>query len=455
VRYCNNCSAQVRERARFCGNCGESLAGDGSRSRPENQRGQAGQRPRQRESGQGRPDQRQRTDQRQQPRTQQPAREPPGPNRQNIARSRGIAHPTADEQRNQQSVGPQPQRQTGPGGRAAPSPPSTRGPEDASDGPSDPVQDSFTGETDLYEIATWEVRSPLDRVVVSLAGGFTKARRALLVLAAAVLLLAQAGTAALVVLEEPLLGALAVTSLVPALVVAGYIWYDDPTAREPFVTIAATFVLAIAFSLIAATVNSAVGPGFEALGAVGVVALYFLVVGPIEEFVKWLAIRVYAYRKDVFQTVVDGAVYGAVAGLGFAAIENFIYIATVYFETAPDGGTSQVESAVAVTTQRLFAGPGHVVFSSWAGFYFGLAKFNPENRGPIVIKGLLIAAFIHALYNTLVTVLPPLLPVTVLTMFAFIILYHAFWFGLLYRKISDYQRLYRQRRPDSLRPPRR
>jgi hypothetical protein len=54
-----------------------------------------------------------------------------------------------------------------------------------------------------------------------------------------------------------------------------------------------------------------------------------------------------------------------------------------------------------------------------------------------------------------VTVLPPLLPVTVLTMFAFIILYHAFWFGLLYRKISDYQRLYRQRRPDSLRPPRR
>jgi RsiW-degrading membrane proteinase PrsW (M82 family) len=289
---------------------------------------------------------------------------------------------------------------------------------------------------------------------VSLAGASKKARRGLLVLAAAALLLAQAGTAVIVVLEEPLLGALAVTSLVPALAVAGYIWYDDPTAREPFVTLAATFVLAIAFSLIAALVNTLLGPGFEVFGIIGLVPFFFLVVGPIEEFVKWLAIRVYAYRKDVFQTVVDGAVYGAVAGLGFAAIENFIYIATVYFEAAPDGGAGQVESAVAVTTQRLFAGPGHVVFSAWAGFYLGLAKFNPENRAAIVIKGLLIAAFIHALYNTLVTILPPLLPVTVLTMFAFIILYHAFWFGLLYRKISDYQRLYRQRLPDGPTPPR-
>jgi RsiW-degrading membrane proteinase PrsW (M82 family) len=452
VTYCTNCGTEIRDEGQFCGNCGERLSGDTSQSDP----GHSSERrtPRQQAGGHHSSDRQQRRRRHPTPQRRQsgPAHEPPGPTHSDTTRSRETVPAPSD--RHNQGVDPQSRRPAGPDGRAAPSPPSGYDSGRGSDDPSDPVQDSFAGETDLYEIATWEVRSPLDRVVASLAGGFSRARRALLVVVAVLLLLGQAGTAVVAVLEEPLLGALAVTSLAPALVVAFYIWYDDPTAREPFVTLAATFVLAIAFSLVAALVNSTVGPEFEAFGAVGVVSLFFLVVGPIEEFVKWLAIRVYAYRTDIFQTVVDGAVYGAVAGLGFAAIENFIYIATVYFEAAPDG-TTRVESAVAVTTQRLFAGPGHVVFSAWAGFYLGLAKFNPENRGPIILKGLLIAAFIHGLYNTLVTLLPPLLPVTVLTMFVFIILYHAVWFGLLYRKVSSYQRLYRQRLSEGATPPRR
>jgi RsiW-degrading membrane proteinase PrsW (M82 family) len=287
------------------------------------------------------------------------------------------------------------------------------------------------------------VRSPLDSFAVSVTHALGRGRTALLILVAAALLLAQAGTALVVIFQEPFLGALAVTSIVPALGVTGYLWYDDPTTREPFVPLAATFVLAIAFAAIAAIVNTLLGPGFELFGITGLVLFFFLVVGPIEEFVKWLAIRAYAYRGEAFQTVIDGVVYGAVAGLGFAAIENFVYIATVYFE-AGAGSDTQVASAASVTAQRLFAGPGHVVFSSWAGFYLGLAKFNPENRGPIVIKGLLIAAFIHALYNTMVTVLPAALPLSIPLIFGLIIVYHAAWFGLLYRKIRAYQDLYRR-----------
>ncbi|ERH09794.1 MAG: hypothetical protein J07HX64_01556 [halophilic archaeon J07HX64] len=189
--------------------------------------------------------------------------------------------------------------------------------------------------------------------------------------------------------------------------------------------------------------NSELGPLFEPFGVVGVVGLYFLVVGPIEEFVKWLAIRVYAYRNDAFQTVVDGAVYGAAAGVGFAAIENVLYIGTVYLEAVGTPGLAPTEAATSVATQRFFVGPGHVVFSAWAGFYLGLARFNPENRGPIIVKGLLIAVFIHALYNTSVTVLPEILPGVALI--GFIIVYHGFWFTLLYRKVRSYRELYRAR----------
>jgi RsiW-degrading membrane proteinase PrsW (M82 family) len=313
----------------------------------------------------------------------------------------------------------------------------------------DPVQRSFAGEVDLYDIATWEPRTALDSFAVSVTGALRTGRTLLLVGIAVLLFLLQGALALLTVVQEPLVGVLAVSSILPALLVAGYLWYGDPTRREPFAALGATFLLSVLFAGFAGVVNSALGPLFEPLGAVGVVGLYFLVVGPVEESVKWLAIRVYAYRNNAFQTVVDGVVYGAAAGVGFAAIENLLYIGTVYLEAVETPGLAPTEAATSVATQRFFVGPGHVVFSAWAGFYLGLARFNPENRGPIVVKGLLIAVFIHAMYNTSVTVLPEILPG--IPLLGFILVYHGFWFTLLYRKIRSYRELYRaqsaERRP--------
>ncbi len=321
-------------------------------------------------------------------------------------------------------------------------PPSGAHPDQQS--PTDPVKETYAGRIDLYDIATWEERTPLDSLAVNVTNGLRASRTVLLIAVAAALFFGQILVAGVLILEEPLLAVLAILSVLPALVLAGYFWYGDPTAREPLTLLAATFLLSMLFASFAAVINSTFIPGFEAFGLFGLTVFFFVIVGPIEEFVKWLAIRVYAYQSETFQTIADGAVYGAVAGLGFAAIENLIYIVSVYMEMAPAGGDIQSQLAASVATQRAFVGPGHVIFSAWAGFYLGLAKFNPANRGPIVVKGLLIAAAIHALYNTLVTVLPELLPLTVGGLFTVIVLYHGFWFAVLYRKISKYRTLYRQ-----------
>lgn len=315
--------------------------------------------------------------------------------------------------------------------------------------PTDPVQDSFTGSVDLYEIASWEVRSPLDRVAVRLANVLQTSKRVLLLALALTLFVGQVGLAGVLVLEAPILGGLAAASAVPALVLAGYFWYGDPTTREPLVGLAVTFLLAVAFASIAGVVNSAAQPFFQVFGIVGTALFYFLIVGPIEETVKWLAVRTYAYRTDAFQTVVDGVVYGAMAGVGFAAIENLLYILMFSVESTAAGFAVQQQQAVAIATQRAFVGPGHVIFSAWAGFYLGLAKFNYGKRGPIVVKGLLIAAFIHALYNTLVTNLS----LTLVSFLAFLVVYHGFWFTLLYRKLRSYRALYQQRATQARDPP--
>ncbi|NLV11456.1 PrsW family intramembrane metalloprotease [Halomicrobium mukohataei] len=306
----------------------------------------------------------------------------------------------------------------------------------------DPVQDGLPGE-DLYDVAEWDARSLLDRFSVALYGLLHTSRRWALLVVALFLFVVQLGFAGLLVVREPNLGVLALLSAVPAVALVAYVWYGDPTRREPIDTLAITFVLAVVFAAIAALVNTLLSGVFELIPVVGTALFFFLVVGPIEETVKWLAIRTYAYETESFDAVVDGAVYGAVAGLGFATIENALYIAQGYLQAASLGEMAQLQQAIGTSLSRSLVGPGHVLYSAFAGYYLGLAKFNPDDRGPIVVKGIVVAALIHGAYNTLVSVLPSVLRVwNVLTLLAFVAIFDGIVGYALYRKLSRYRSYY-------------
>ena len=306
----------------------------------------------------------------------------------------------------------------------------------------DPVALVFGDSEDLYDVAEWDSRSVLDKLSVAIFTVLHAMKRYGLLLLALVLFIAQLAFAAMLVVREPRLGVLALLSAVPALAIVGYVWYDDPTRREPIDSLAITFVLAVLFASFAALFNSIFQIFFNLIPVIGTALFFFLVVGPIEETVKWLAIRTHAYGRDDFNAVIDGAVYGAVAGLGFATIENAIYIAQGYQAAAEMSGVTQIQRAVGTATSRAFAGPGHVLYSAFAGYYLGLAKFNEESAGPIVVKGILIAALIHATYNTLVTYLPAIVPWNLFTFLGFILLFDGIVGYALYRKISRYTKYY-------------
>ncbi|QGA83536.1 PrsW family intramembrane metalloprotease [Halomicrobium sp. LC1Hm] len=306
----------------------------------------------------------------------------------------------------------------------------------------DPVQDGLPGE-DLYDVAEWDARSWLDRFSVALYGLLHTSRRWALLVVALFLFVVQLGFAGLLVVREPNLGVLALLSAVPAIALVAYVWYGDPTRREPIDTLAITFVLAVVFAAIAALVNTLLSGVFELIPIVGTALFFFLVVGPIEETVKWLAIRTYAYETESFDAVVDGAVYGAVAGLGFATIENALYIAQGYLQAADLSQMAQLQQAIGTSLSRALVGPGHVLYSAFAGYYLGLAKFNPDDRGPIVVKGIVVAALIHGAYNTLVSVLPSVLSFwNVLTLLAFVVVFDGVVGYALYRKLSRYRSYY-------------
>jgi RsiW-degrading membrane proteinase PrsW (M82 family) len=316
------------------------------------------------------------------------------------------------------------------------------------DAPRDPVEEGATDSADLYDIATWESRSWLDRLSGGVYRWSRRLGRVIVVLLALAILVVQFALTGLAAVTDPIIGAFVLMSVVPAFGLAAYIWYADVTTSEPLTLLVGTFLLGVLFAGFAAIINTLAG-AVTLVPVVGMVLFFYLVVAPVEEVVKWLAIRLYAFRSDRFDAVIDGAVYGAMAGLGFATIENAIYITRSVAEVGAMG-QQQIATAGQTAAVRLLAGPGHVIYSAFAGYYLGLAKFNRENAGPIVVKGLLIAAFIHATYNSLVTYLSDILAFADLAVapgvafLGFVVLYDGVFGYLLYRKISRYRSAYRQ-----------
>jgi len=309
----------------------------------------------------------------------------------------------------------------------------------------DPVEERADDAVDLYGIATWERRGPLDAVASGIYRVMVASARLFVVGIALLILIGIGGLSAL---TDPQIGALTLLSALPALALALYVRRTDVTSGEPLSILVATFLLGVLTANFAAVLNSVTKGTFAGLGFVGNLLFFFLIVGPIEETVKLLAVRLYAYGTDHFEAVVDGAVYGAVAGLGFATIENALYI-TQSLDAPTATGLGLIGAGGGITAVRALAGPGHVIYSAFAGYYLGLAKFNRDNRGPIIIKGLLIAAFIHATYNTtvgigsavigLATGLPQL-P----SYFVYVLVYDGFFGLLLFRKIRRYSHTYKE-----------
>jgi len=310
----------------------------------------------------------------------------------------------------------------------------------------DPVERAANDDDDLQEVATWEPRTRLDRLAVGFYERLFPAVRGIVLSTAVLFTVVILFASSIGTPQLPVVAAFAALSAIPALALAGYVYVADVTTKEPLHLIGATFALAFVFASFAAIVNTAAEPLFRALGALGIVGYYLLVVAPGEELVKLLAVRFYAYRDPRFDAVVDGAVYGAVAGLGFATIENAIYVTGFVQEatTAP-----VVDRAIDIAQRRALAGPGHVIYSAIAGYYLGLAKFVDDHRGAVVVKGLAIAAGFHALYNLTIGFAPAVLGAAlgldpIVSFVLYVVAFDGVAGGFLVVKLYRYRDAYRR-----------
>lgn len=113
----------------------------------------------------------------------------------------------------------------------------------------------------------------------------------------------------------------------------------------------------------------------------------------LEEILKALML-VFLVRRPNFNYFVDGAVYGFSVGIGFAVLENYLFIAD-----------REAGLAMTIAVQRvLSANLMHGSASALVGVSLGLARFERFPRSALTfLAGLLGAIAVHMAYNNMVT----------------------------------------------------
>lgn len=182
---------------------------------------------------------------------------------------------------------------------------------------------------------------------------------------------------------SPVLLALA---LAPVAAVILYVYYRDTHEKESVQTLLFAFFLGIV-SVIPAIIGSLMGGQFFHISENPIMtAIYaFVVVALSEELAKYVFLRYVLFPKRYFNEPYDGIIYGVMIGMGFAALENILYVA--------DGG-------MGVAMLRMFtAVPAHAAFGVVMGYWVGLAKFDRANQQTFLVRGLLAAILLHGAYD--------------------------------------------------------
>ena len=181
-------------------------------------------------------------------------------------------------------------------------------------------------------------------------------------------------------------------AVAPAIVLVVYYYRQDNKRPEPKRLILRIFALGI-LSIIPSVFLEIIITSLSSLLAVYPVihAAFqaFIVAALVEELMKFLVIRYFAFPRAEFDEVLDGIIYGVVASLGFACLENIVYVIGGGFQTALIRAFTSV--------------PLHAFASGLMGFYIGKARFakSKSERNKLMTRGLLIAVMIHGTYDFL------------------------------------------------------
>jgi RsiW-degrading membrane proteinase PrsW (M82 family) len=185
----------------------------------------------------------------------------------------------------------------------------------------------------------------------------------------------------------------ALSGALPAIAAMLYFDWLDRKRPEPWgLRYLVTFfgmLSVIPVLILAVVIEQSMGDSVPAAGTYEHAAfLSFGLAAGVEEACKITAVFIVVWHSKRFDERMDGLVYGARAGLGFALVENCLYIYNAVIEG---------QWVTVWILRALLAVPGHAIWSGMMGYFAARRRF--DHAGPGLLGGYLIAVLLHGVYD--------------------------------------------------------
>ena len=180
-------------------------------------------------------------------------------------------------------------------------------------------------------------------------------------------------------------------ALLPSLIIAFLLYISDKKEREPITELIKAFFLGIISIIITLGISfifDVTKIEVDNLDMIGLAIYSFIDVALIEELSKWLMAHIFVRNNSNYNYMYDGIIYFSYVSLGFATIENILYIAST-------GLTAALVRAVTTV-------PSHVFFAMTAGYYYTLAtkeKNNKALRSRYFILSIVMPVLLHGFFD--------------------------------------------------------
>ena len=210
------------------------------------------------------------------------------------------------------------------------------------------------------------------------------------------------------------------TALLPIAILVYYINHKDRKSPEPTGQLGKAFLFGILSVPVSFCMSIPLGIiglyPVEATSILGSIRTAFFGAAIPEEIAKFFMLWLLLRKNRYFDEKMDGIVYAVCVSLGFAALENIMYL------------FSNAESYLSVGIARaIFAVPGHFCFGILMGYYYSLAKFYPKT--PKKNKALILVApiLVHGVYDSILFIINVTPAISGILMIVFLVFCHKMW----------------------------
>lgn len=213
---------------------------------------------------------------------------------------------------------------------------------------------------------------------------------------------------------------ISLTALLPIAILVFYIYHKDKNSPEPTGQLIKAFffgILSVPLSLCISIPLGLLGvyPA-ETTSILGSISTAFFGAAVPEEIAKFFILWLLMRKNPYFDEKMDGIVYAVCVSLGFAALENIMYLFT------------NADSYLSVGIARaIFAVPGHFCFGILMGYYYSLAKFYPKT--PKKNKALILVApiLVHGVYDSILFIINVTPAISGVLLIVFLVFCHKMW----------------------------